>query len=77
MLQPPSPHLVLAANLLAPAARSRYTVVPNVKNPPKIRMKKIVKLTDHTCACNDLTSFEYEVHGMTGYGSYLNMQKLA
>ena len=23
-----------------------------------MRLKKIVKLTDHTCACNDLTNFE-------------------
>jgi hypothetical protein len=32
-----------------------------------------VKLTGHTCACNYLTIFEYEVHGMTGNGSYLNI----
>ena len=31
----------------------------------------------HICACTYLTSFEYEVHGMTGNGSYLNMLKLA
>ena len=24
---------------------------------------------DHTCACNDLTSFDYEVHRMIGNGS--------
>ena len=33
--------------------------------------EKFVKLTDHTCACNDLTSFEYEVRGTTGNGSYV------
>ena len=47
-----------------------YTVGPNVKNPPKIRLKKFVKLTGHTCACNNLTSFEYEDHAKTGNGSY-------
>ena len=48
-----------------------------VKNPPKITFEKFVKLTDHTCACNNLTSSEYDVHGMTGNGSYLIIQKLA
>ena len=38
----------------------RYTVGPNVKNPPKTGLKKIVKLTDYTSACNDLTNFEIE-----------------
>ena len=42
----------------AATAAAHSTVVPNVKNPPKIRLKKFVKLTGHTCACNDLTSFE-------------------
>ena len=46
------------------------TVGPNVKNPPKMRLKKFVKLTDHTCAGNDLTIFEYEDHAKTGNGSY-------
>ena len=46
------------------------TVEPNVKNPPKMRFKKFVKLTGHTCAGNDLTSFEYEDHAKTGNGSY-------
>ena len=50
---------------------SECTVGPNVKNPPKIRLKKFVKLTDHTCACNDLTSFEYEAHIMTGNGKHV------
>ena len=35
----------------------RVTVGPNVKNPPKNRFQKIVKLTDHTYACNSLTNF--------------------
>ena len=36
----------------------RRTVRPKYTNLPKIRFKKFVKLTDHTCACNDLTNFE-------------------
>ena len=36
-----------------------------------------MKLTDRSCVCNDLTSFEYEVYAMTGNGSYLKLQKLA
>ena len=35
----------------------RRTVGPNWKNPPKMRFKKFVKLTDHTCACYDLRKF--------------------
>ena len=30
------------------------------KNPPKIRFLRIVKLTHHSNACNELTNFEYE-----------------
>ena len=41
----------------------------------KLDWKKIVKLMDHNCACNDLTSFEYKVHGMTGNGSYWQLCK--
>ena len=47
------------------------------QNPVKNLIQKFVKPTDHTCACNDLTSFEYEVHTMTGNGSYVNLKKLA
>ena len=35
-----------------------------------------MKLTDHTCACNGLTSFECEAHA-TRNGSYVNLQNLA
>ena len=49
------------------------TAGPNVKNVPKIRFKKFVKLTDHTRACNDLTNVG---HAMTGNGSYVKLQKL-
>ena len=53
----------------------RYTVGPNVKNPPKTRLKKIVKLTDYTSACNDLTNFERsKVQAKIGNGSYVNLQ---
>ena len=38
--------------------------------------KKIVKLTDHACVCNDLTSFESEAQA-PGNGSYVNLQKPA
>ena len=53
----------------------RRTVRQNSKNAPKIRFKKVVKITDHTCACNDLTNFEYEGHSTTGNGSYVNLQE--
>ena len=36
-----------------------------------------MKLTDHTCACNNLTNFESEVQAKTrGNGSCENFQKL-
>ena len=39
-----------------------------------MRFKKFVKLTNHTCACNDLTNFECEAQA-TGNGSYVKLQK--
>ena len=39
------------------------------KTRQKLDYKKIVKLTDHTHACNDLTNFECEAHAMTGNGT--------
>ena len=60
-----------------PLSRPQRTVGPNDNNPPKMRFKKFVKLTDYTYACNDLTSFEYEAHAMTGNGSYVNLLKVA
>ena len=45
-----------------PSCLQRCTVGPNVKNPPKIWFLKIVKLMDHTYACNSLTYFEYKTH---------------
>ena len=36
-----------------------------------------MKLTDRSCVCNDLTSFEYGVYTMTGNGSYVKLQNFA
>ena len=51
------------------------TVGPHGKNPPKIKLKKFVKLTDNNYACNDLTNFE--AHVKTGNGNYENPLKIA
>ena len=56
---------------------TRHINGPNVKNPPKMWLKKFVKFTDHTCACHDLTNFEFEGNTIAGNGSYVNLQKLA
>ena len=32
------------------------------KNPPKITFEKFVKLSGHTCVCNNLTSLQCEVY---------------
>ena len=48
----------------------------NFQKPAKVKVEKFVKLTDHTCACNNLTNFECEAQA-TGNGSYVNLQKLA
>ena len=39
--------------------------------------KKIVKLTDHTCACNDLTNFDSEANAKTNFKNrqYLDFKK--
>ena len=50
------------------------TVGLNVKNPPKFKFEKIVKLTDHANACNSLTKFEYGE--LTRNGNYVNLLKL-
>ena len=42
-----------------------------------MRLKKIVKLTDHTCACNNLTNFQCEAKAINGNGSDMNMLELA
>ena len=36
-----------------------------------------MKLTVHTCSCNDLTNFEYQVRALTGNGYCMNILKLA
>ena len=61
--------------LREPMACSRRTVGPNIKNPPKIQSKKIVKLTDHTYACNSLTNFYYEAYVIIGNGDHVNLLK--
>jgi hypothetical protein len=45
------------------------------QKPAKNKIEKSVKLTEPTCAINNLTCFE--AHGMTGSGSYLNMLEFA
>ena len=55
--------------------RVRITVVPNGKNPPKMRFKKIVKLAVHSYACNDLTNFESKVYANTGNGNAVNLSE--
>ena len=45
--------------------RQCSTFGTNCKNPPKITFKYFVKLNDHTCVCNNLTSFECEVNKNT------------
>ena len=65
---------VLYSCELAGFSSVRLTVGPNVKSPPEMILKKLVKLMDH--ACNDLTNLEYVVHAMNGNGSYVNLQKL-
>ena len=65
-------YLINPKNLLATSISTRgwegHTVGLNFKNPLKIRFRKIVKLTGHTCVCNDLTNFECEAQA-TGNGS--------
>ena len=45
------------------------------KNPPKIYIRKFVKSTGHTYACNNLTSFAYVAYAITGNGNYANLLK--
>ena len=53
------PNYTKIESSLSPALPSvSATVGPNCKSPPKMRFKKFVKLTDHTCACNHLTNSE-------------------
>ena len=50
--------------------RPQHTVGPNFKNPPKFRLKRIVKMIGLTYACNSLTDFKDEANEMTGNGNY-------
>ncbi len=52
-----------------------HTEVSNHKNPPEIYIRKFVKLTGHTYACNNLTSFAYAAHAITGNGNDANLLK--
>ena len=56
------------------ALMASTAAAPNVKNPPKIKPKKFVKLTDHTYACKTLTNFEYKTHPPETK-IYVNLQK--
>jgi hypothetical protein len=44
----------------AAAGAHRHTLVSSVKKPAKNETQIFVKLTDHTCAYNSLTDFEYK-----------------
>ena len=62
-VQTPVPPLCYRACLGALGAWVlRRTFGTNCKNPPKIIFEKFVKSSGHTCVCNNLTSFECEVH---------------
>ena len=52
------------------------TVGPTSKIPPKIKPKKIVKMTGHTNAYNSLINFQYVTHTLTENGNYENFLKL-
>ena len=47
--------------------RPCYKVVPNYKNPPKIKFLKDVKLTYHSYVCNSLTNFPYKTHAFNDW----------
>ena len=51
-----------AAKSLCPVCACCRTFGTNCNNLPKITIEKFVKLSGHTCVCNTLTSFEFEVH---------------
>jgi len=58
------------------SAASFYLVVSANRGSIKL-LGKILEIDWLFYACNDLTSFEYEAHAMTGNGSYVNLLKLA
>ncbi len=63
-----------AAVWAAASASARFGL--NSQNPPKIRIKKFLKLTGYTYACNSLTNIEYEAHAKTENGNYRHLLKL-
>ena len=54
--------LAWLAFFLEPTLWGWHTFGTNCKNLPKITFEKFVKLSGHTCVCNNLTSFECEVY---------------
>ena len=46
-----------------------------ITNSAKNYIRKVVKLTVHAYACNNLTSFKYAVHGITRNGNDVNLLK--
>ena len=53
-------------------------VGPNSKNPPKMRLKKFVKLTSCNYTSNNATNFEYEAHSIYRDRKYkVDLLKLA
>ena len=59
-----------------PRGPGRHKLGPNSKNQPKMRFKKLVKLTGYTYSCNILTHFGYQVLAMTGNGNQVNLLTL-
>ena len=53
-----------------------HTIWPNVRNPPKIKIKKFVKLTVHSYACNSLTDFECVANATTRNGKCCKSTKV-
>ena len=59
-------------------SRDAAQMLPSNKNPPKMWFIIFVKLTGYTSyACNSLTNFKYEAHGMTGNRNQVNLLKFA
>ena len=55
---------ITAARTSPPSPLPWSPVGPNSKNPPKNKIKKSVKLADHTCSCSYLTYFESEAYAI-------------
>ena len=66
---------ITAARTSPPSPLPWSPVGPNSKNPPKNKIKKSVKLADHTCSCSYLTHFEYETHAIPETEIEVNLLK--